>query len=196
MATTWKSSLRDSIYKPIYNKTTAPAKKKSEPEGKKEKEKKMKTKTKKRSQKKSDPPRPRRTPGHMSLAAWVARLGPLEPQAVRAWPREPQVVRAWRPGSRDPSRTTWAVQAPSCVSSFSLSDLIWLFFSLIWFDLVRWCCAWDLNFFWFINRVLETRFSSGHHVEKDATSNVIRPWKSSLKESIYRPKLSLLDSSC
>ena len=32
VATTWKSSLKDSIYKSIYNKTTAPAKKKSEPE--------------------------------------------------------------------------------------------------------------------------------------------------------------------
>ena len=40
---TCKSILKDSIYKPIYNKTIAPAKKKSEPEGKK-KRKKMKTK--------------------------------------------------------------------------------------------------------------------------------------------------------
>ena len=49
VVSTWKSSLRDSIYKPIYNKTIAPEKKKSELEGKKKKKKKSKTKTKKRS---------------------------------------------------------------------------------------------------------------------------------------------------
>ena len=37
VVSTWKSSLRNSIYKPIYNKTIAPAKRKSEPEGKKKK---------------------------------------------------------------------------------------------------------------------------------------------------------------
>ena len=41
--------------------------------------------------------------------------------------------------------------------------------------------TWDLKFFWFINRVL-----GGCHVEKmprgkNATSDVIRPWKSSLE---------------
>ena len=40
------------IYKPIYNRTTAPAKKKSEPE---EKKKKKKAEEEKRSQKKSYP---------------------------------------------------------------------------------------------------------------------------------------------
>ena len=70
VVSTGKSSFRDSIYKPIYNKTTAPAKKKLEPEG--EKKKKKKPKKKKRSQKKSDPPRPWRAPGRVSLATWVA----------------------------------------------------------------------------------------------------------------------------
>ena len=174
MASTWKSSLRDSIYKPIYNKTTTPAKKKSEPEGKKinkKKAPKTKTKTKKISQKKLDPPRLRRTPGRVSLATWVAR-------------------------------------APGHTSSFSLS-LIWSdSFSLsLWSGMIWSPSLWSdltlslslilfLKFFWFINQVLETRFSSGHHVEKDVTSDVIRPWKSSLKDSIYRPKSSLLDSSC
>ena len=39
VVSTWKSSLRDSIYKPIYNKTIAPEEKKSELEGKKKKKK-------------------------------------------------------------------------------------------------------------------------------------------------------------
>ena len=52
MTTTWKSSLKDSIYKSIYNKTTALAKQKSEPEGKK---KKKKDEDEEKTQKKSDP---------------------------------------------------------------------------------------------------------------------------------------------
>ena len=45
-----------------------------------------------------------------------------------------------------------------------------------------------------INRVLETRFPCGCHMEKYATLDHIRPWKSSFKNSIYRPKLSFKDS--
>ena len=112
MASTWKSSLRDSIYKPIYNKTTTPAKKKSEPEGKKinkKKAPKTKTKTKKISQKKLDPPRLRRTPGRVSLATWVARA---------------------------PGHTSSFSLSLIWSGSFSLS-LIWydlVSLSLIWFD--------------------------------------------------------------
>ena len=47
-----------------------------------------------------------------------------------------------------------------------------------------------------INLVFKTRFSSGRHMENDATSNVIRLRKSSLKDSIYGSKSSLLYSSC
>ena len=61
MVLTWKSSFRDSIYKPKYNKTTAPAKKKSEPEGSKKKKKsrrrRKEAEEEKRGQKKSDPGR-------------------------------------------------------------------------------------------------------------------------------------------
>ena len=53
-----------------------------------------------------------------------------------------------------------------------------------------------LMFIKVINQVLETRFPCDCHVEKYATSGVIRPWKSSLWVSIYRPKSSLKDSRC
>ena len=138
MATAWKSSLKDSIYKTIYNKTTAPAKMKSKPEGKK---KKKKTKTKKRTQKKSDPPRSR-NPGR---AACVAR------PATRSSGRATQVMRPliWSP-------SLWS-------DSFSLYDLIRS-------SEVRLRLRLNVfKIFLFINRVLETRFSNGCHVEKDAT---------------------------
>ena len=54
----------------------------------------------------------------------------------------------------------------------------------------------DLFCYGNINRVFKTRFSSGRHMENDATSNVIRPRKSGLKDSIYGSKSSLLYSSC
>ena len=40
---------------------------------------------------------------------------------------------------------------------------------------------------WLINRVLDTRFSSGRHVEKNAKSEVIKTLKSSILDSIYKP---------
>ena len=61
MVLTWKSSFRDSIYKPKYNKKTAPEKNKSEPEGRKKKKKsrrrRKEAEEEKRGQKKSDPGR-------------------------------------------------------------------------------------------------------------------------------------------
>ena len=111
-------------------------------------------------------------------------------QAVRAPGRASLAARALGRASlatRAPSRATQAARPGLCdaghASSFSPS-LIWSpslwsdSFSL-WSDPIRWGwgCAWDLDFFkffWFINRVLETQFSSGHHVKKDATSDVIR----------------------
>ena len=77
---------------------------------------------------------------------------------------------------------------------FSSSSVFFFFFSFwLWF-LFCWCCCFVI--YGLINRVSKTRFPCGRHVEKDITSDVIRPWKSSLKDSIYRLKLSLLDSSC
>ena len=166
--------------------------------------KKKKTKTKKKPRKNQTP---QRTSSRVSLAAWVARASGHATQAARApgraslvarprpreiWDsREPgRATQVARPRPCDPGRMTWAAwRRPHDLGrarSFSLS-LIWspslwsdltLSLSLIWFDPVRWGCAWDLKFFkffWFINRVLETRFLNGHYVEKDATSDVIKP---------------------
>ena len=58
------------------------------------------------------------------------------------------------------------------------------------------CSGFFSIFIRVVNRVLETRFSCGHHMKKYATLDHIRPWKSSLKDSIYRPKSSLIDSRC
>ena len=51
------------------------------------------------------------------------------------------------------------------------------------------CCVHDLIFFffWIINRVSKTRFLGGRHLEKNATLDVIRILKSTLKDSIYKP---------
>ena len=62
-----------------------------------------------------------------------------------------------------------SLSLPLWSDSFSLSYLVSL--SLIWLSLS----------FWIINRVLKTRFSSSCHMENNATSDVIRSWKSSLK---------------
>ena len=56
------------------------------------------------------------------------------------------------------------------------------------------CSGFFSIFIRVINRVLETRFPCGRHMEKYATLDHIRPWKSSFKDSIYRPKLSFKDS--
>ena len=102
---------------------------------------------------------------------------------------EKEIARA-RPG-----RAAWVAQPRSRVLGPSL---IWLFLSLLsglplsdltlsfWsdpIDEVRLCLRLGrcLKFFWIINRVLKTRFSSSRHMENNATSDVIRSWKSSLK---------------
>ena len=132
-----------------------------------------------------------------------------------AWPRSHGLLAQLRcastPGSRDPGRTAWVAQPRSRDLSLSLSNLT-LSLSLIWSpslwsdslsDLirsgeVRLCLRLGrfLKFFWIINRVFKTRFSSSPHVENNATSDVIRPWKSSSKDSIYGSKSSLLDLNC
>ena len=75
--------------------------------------------------------------------------------------REREIVRSERErkrsrglrdlGSRDPDR-------------FFFSFWLWFLFWLVLF--------W---YIWALNRVFKTRFSSGQHVENDATSDVIRP---------------------
>ena len=109
-----------------------------------------------------------------------------------------------RPRPRDPA---WAAQAawpqaalvrcsfsPSELFLWSKSGLMCLGFLKFFFGYFGLCMR--LKFFWVRNRVLETRFPCGRYVEKYATSDMIRPWKSSLWDSIYWPKSSLLDSRC
>ena len=127
---------------------------------------------------------PQRNSGRLSLAAWVMRAPGRATQAARAPGRATQAVRdlgvaqvghatqAARPGPRELFLSLSLIWSPSLSSDLTLS------LSLIWSDLMRWGCAWNLKFFkffWFINRVLETRFLSSHHVEKDATSDMIKP---------------------
>ena len=77
----------------------------------------------------------------------------------------------------------------------SSSSSFFFFFSLL--ALISFLAGAAIFFIYgLINLVFKTRFSSGRHMENDATSNVIRPRKSSLKDSIYGSKSSLLYSSC
>ena len=86
---------------------------------------------------------------------------------------------------------------PESFSPSNLSlPLIWVFRIGIDVFGISWICFWVfqsvhetsnfLKFFWVRNRVLETRFSNRCYVEKNTTSDMINPWKSSLKNSIYR----------
>ena len=112
---------------------------------------------------------------------------------------EKEIARA-RPGrgtwgSRDPSHAAQAAglaRPRSCEPGFISSSSFFFFPLWLWFLflLVLFCYIWAWN------RVFKTRFSSGQHVKNDVTSDVIQPWKSSLKDSIYSSKSSLLDSSC
>ena len=164
MATAWKSSFKDSIYKPIYNKKTTPAKMNLDPEGKK---------------KKKDEEEEINLGSH--------GLGCASPTALVAWPR---LARPALPRLRDLRRdlgrvgcASWVTRAPGRATqvvrpgrartiSFSPS-LIWLFLSLsfsylvsvslIWLSLsdlirsgeVRLCLKLGrfLKFFWIINQV-------------------------------------------
>ena len=109
-------------------------------------------------------------------------------------------------GSREPRCATQVRDLFLSLSDLTISlSLIWS--PSLWSDSlsdlirsgkVRLCLRLGrfLKFFWIINRVFKTRFSSSPHVENNATSSVIRPWKSSPKDSIYGSKSSLLDSNC
>ena len=140
-------------------------------------------------------------PGH---AAWVVRPRPLGSHDLGLtrlgshglgleWPK-PR-------GSGRQACVAWGSPRPGWVWFFLASFLrlrlhlfFFFFFSFwLWF-LFCWCCCFVI--YGLINRVSKTWFSSGRHMKNDATSDVIRPWKLSLKNSIYRSKLSLRDSSC
>ena len=141
---------------------------------------------------------------------------PPQPPDAQAATTRCVTQRPCGPGAAWALRAAWA---SGCASQGPCEPLLrprkmgywaWLGFWDLGFGLKMGIWAWELlgrsfshsetsnffKFFWFINRVLKTRFSGGCHMEKDATSDVIRPWKSSLWVSIYRTKSSLKDSRC
>ena len=135
-----------------------------------------------------------REPGYLgrasprSRAAWVAR--PRARQARAAWVVRPgaratQAAKLRRPGFR---RGVWFFLGFFFVFIFFFFFSFWHWFQFCWY-----CC---FVIYRLINRVFKTRFSSSRHVEYDVTSDVNRPWKSSIKDSIYRSKSSLLYSNC
>ena len=85
---------------------------------------------------------------------------------------------------RERDRVGCATQVYFFLFIFFFPFWLWFLFLLVLF-----------SYTWALNRVFKTRFSSGQYVENDATSDVIRPWKSSLKDSIYCSKSSLLYSN-
>ena len=144
--------------------------------------------------------RPRRaSPRPKSRAAWGDQArGDPSSRALglgRVWPG---ARAAWGdPGARASGlgRTQWFE-----ATNFNLqsrSSLPFYFFFFLGSSLMFW---WFLSYLFLfirdINRVLETRFPCNRHVEKYATSDVIRAYKSSIWCSIYRPTSSLIDSRC
>ena len=102
-----------------------------------------------------------------------------------------------QPRSRDPGRAAWGSPRGLIFFGFFLRLRFFFFFpSGSDFIFAGFCWCYCFVIYRFINRVFKTRFSSSHHVKYDATSNVNKPWKSSLKDSIYRSKSSLLYSNC
>ena len=107
-------------------------------------------------------------------------------------------------------RTAWAHTA-----WVLLWVLIWWFLGVAWILLwwvLLWWVACGLGFFFFFplgsslkfwvsfykgykSSLRDSIFMRSPH-GKNATSDMIRPWKSSLWYSIYRPKSSLIDSRC
>ena len=116
IVSTWKSSLKDLIYKPIYNKTIALAKQKSKPEGKKKKAKEEEKKPKKKKEARKN----------------QTHLGRGEPQVARALllrAREAYLGRATQAVTAKLARPRLCKAGGlGCASSF--------FLSLIWSDLV------------------------------------------------------------
>ena len=101
--------------------------------------------------------------------------------------REREIVRSERERKKSRGSRTWVARPRSRSSSA-------FFFFFLLLALFSWLVLF--RYIWALNRVFKTRFLNGQHVENDATSDVIRPWKSSLKNSIYGSKSSVLDSNC
>ena len=75
-------------------------------------------------------------------------------------------------------RAAW-VARPRCATwVYFFFFIFFFFFSYFWLWFLFWLVLFC--YIWVLNRVFKTRFSSGQHVENDATSDVIRLWKSSL----------------
>ena len=95
------------------------------------------------------------------------------------------------------SRTTQAAHdSGRALPRFLSSGFFWFFFFFFFSEFSLICSRFFSIFIRVVNQVLETRFLCGRHMEKYATLDHIKPWKSSLKDLIYRPKSSLLDSRC
>ena len=106
--------------------------------------------------------------------------------------REREIVRSERERKRSRGSRTWVWARPESRDP-SRGLLLRFFFFFLLLALFSWLVLF--RYIWALNRVFKTRFLNGQHVENDATSDVIRPWKSSLKDSIYGSKSSVLDSN-
>ena len=135
---------------------------------------------------------PRRTPLSTLAMPWFRSKLSLQPKNNRERKIEIQI---WL--KRIGSEPAWAW--PGLHAAWSrdlgldlLNSVSVFFFSSGFFSNVLWCSRGSsLRFIRVINRVLETWFPCGCHVKKYATFDVIRPWQSSIWDSIYWPKLSL-----
>ena len=142
-----------------------------------------------------------------SRATWGSRDPGRATWVVRPRPRDLGcTIQATRPGLRDPGRASLGRTAqaarlaqPRPLDQGRASLGLFLLLRLFFFSSFWLWFLFLLVLFWYIwalNRVFKTQFLGGRHVENDTTSDVIRPWKSSPKDSIYGSKSSLLDSSC
>ena len=119
---------------------------------------------------------------------WVELEGEKKKKKCRRRPR---------PGSRDLARPTRSLSLPLWSDYFSLSYLVSL--SLIWVSLFWSGEAWNLEIF---KKILNYKSSLKDSIFKWSTWKIMphqmwfRPWKSSLKDSIYCSKSSILDSNC
>ena len=131
--------------------------------------------------------------------AWVAcGLGSAQPGPHVAW--FARCLGCTRPGWKKPrQRIAQVAHDPGRALHGLLwcSKLFWFFFFFFFFSGFSLICFGFFSIFIrVVNRVLETRFPCGHHMEKYVTLDHIRLWKSSLKYLIYRPKSNLLYSKC
>ena len=113
----------------------------------------------------------------------------LREKESRLWGRKNLVERIYF------KEATWVKNTQAARGLDSSLFVSGFFFFLLWV-LLWYVLGFSLIFIRVGNRVLETRFPCGCHVEKYITLDHIRPWKSSLKDSIYKPKSTLIDSRC